>query len=105
MAVKGKMNINVKITDNETGRVLFDDNGEGILGVFYKGEGNTTGILNGSFSNRTAFESCLVWRKIEETLEKRHPGLKRHLAFAELAGLDKVFSSTEVDMSALLQTE
>lgn len=100
-----KMQIRVKITNEETGQIFYDEVGEGILGAFYNGDGKTTGIINGAFSNRTVFEIMLALRSVEDAMEKRHPGLKRFLAVADVLELNKMHETTEVDLSELLKTE
>lgn len=102
---KGKMNINVKVTNNETGQVLFDGNGANFIGTLYEDEGRQMGVVTGSFNTVTIFESLMALKSVEKKLLKEHPQVAKLLLFATLSDFEKTVERTELDLTSFLKTE
>ena len=100
-----KVTLHVTVTIKETGQTVLDTDGELLLGALRVGEGQTTGIVAGNGSPWNTFETMMALKTVENKMYKLHPKLEHILKLAELIGVDKTGTQTEIDLSDLIKKD
>ena len=105
MENKKKVTLHVTVTIKETGQTVLDADGDLLLGALRVGEGQTTAIVAGNGSPWNTFETMMALKNVENRMYKLHPKLEHSLKLAELIGLNKSGTQTEIDLSEMLRKE
>lgn len=98
-----KMSIHLKVTDNETGKTLFDSDGQFLFGALCIDDEQAAGLVAGSCSTITSLSCLACIDTARERLCEQQPALEHLYGLYKLSGSNKTI--TELDLSALLERD
>ena len=104
--MENKNKIHLKLTDNKTGQVLFDADGDFVLGAFCVDERQTMGMLAGRATPAHYLTTLQALDTLKERLYKEVPELKKMYELFKVLEVDKKATElTEIDLSAILKNK
>lgn len=92
------------VTENETGKVLFDADGKFLLGAFVLDK-NTVGLVCGNTSPECLIEAFIANEVTREQLFERYPEFKLVYDLGKMLGYGKNKTITEFDGTPFIKTE